>query len=226
MQTLHRLPIAWTMEEMGLILAACAATPGMVGEIPARMFWTALILLLFDTGLRLRAALSIERSNLDLATGWLCIAAETQKQKTEQRFQVSVQTTDAILAIWSPPRRLLFPWTRTGRRVRIWVCLGNILKRAGLPSGRRDKFHKFRRTTASHIAAAAGIDAASRQLGHSATDVTLRYIDPRIARAHIDGAAWLPRPSVPRTLPGEERTPQPPCDQLCLPPPQPEGFES
>ena len=143
-----------------------------------------MVLLLFDTGLRLRAALSIERGNVDLSTGWLSVLAETQKQKVEEKHRVTMQTTDALRAIWLPPRGLLFPWPFEKKQV--WPKLREILRRAGLPTTRRDLFHKFRRTTASHIAAKAGIDAAARQLGHSSTDMTVRYIDPRIARAHVD----------------------------------------
>ena len=217
-ETFRRLPIAWTMEEMGIILQACATTPGMIAETRASLFWTALVLILFDTGLRLRAALSIERDNVNLGTGWVRVPAEDQKQKTEQRFQVTMQTTDAIQAIWYPARRLLFAWP--WRQDAIFRRLAAILKRAGLPNGRRDLFHKFRRTTASHIAAAAGIDAATRQLGQSGSAVTKRYIDPTIARAHVDGAAYLPRPSMPRALPAAGETAKSPRALLCLPCPE------
>ena len=86
MQVFRRLPTAWTMEDMGLILAACAATKGMVGEIPACKFWTALVLVMFDSGIRLNTAFSVEVSNLDVRTGWLTVPAEVQKQKAEHAF--------------------------------------------------------------------------------------------------------------------------------------------
>jgi hypothetical protein len=74
--------------------------------------------------------------------------------------------------------------------------LNAILVRAGLPHGRGDKFHKIRKTTASQICKAAGLDAASRQSGHSGADVSRRYIDPSIARSQIDGVTYLPRPRL------------------------------
>ncbi len=219
MQVFRRLPTAWTMEDMGLILAACAATKGMVGEIPACKFWTALVLVMFDSGIRLNTAFSVEVSNLDVRTGWLTVPAEVQKQKAEQRFLLSHQTTSALQILqdeWNRHRRLLFPFPWSEKQM--WARLRDILHRAGLPLTRRDLYHKFRRTTASHIAAAAGIDAAARQLGHSGTTVTQRYIDPRIARANVDGAAPpAPAGRAPRAL---LKTEVPPPGRLCLPAPQ------
>ncbi len=43
-----------------------------------------------------------------------------------------------------------------------------------------------------------GIDAASRQLGHSGEYVTKLYIDPTIAQSKIDGVVHLPRPKLDR----------------------------
>ena len=53
-----------------------------------------------------------------------------------------------------------------------------ILDGAGLPASRRDKFHKLRRTVASHIAAEKGLHAASEYLGHQSILTTKRYVDP------------------------------------------------
>ena len=162
--------------------------------IQAADWWPALVLVLFDTGIRLRAVLSIERDHLDLETGWLIVPSESQKQKVEQRFLLSDQTLEAVRPSWLPPRRLLLPWPWTD--IKIWKHFGKILDAAGLPDGPKSKFQKMRRTCASHIAKAAGIDAACRQLGHSGESITKRYVDPRIARSAIDGVSHLPRPRL------------------------------
>ena len=191
----RRLPVAWSIEQMGQMLAACASRPGMVGDIRAADFWPALLLLLFDTGLRLKATLSIERGHVDLDTRWLIVPAENQKQAAEQRFLLSPQTVEAIRLVWEPPRRLLFPWPWS--EPKIWKQYGKIIAQAGLPNGPKSKFHKLRKTCASHIAKVAGIDAASRQLGHSGESITKRYVDPTIARSEVDGVVHLPRPKLP-----------------------------
>ena len=75
---------------------------------------------------------------------------QSQKQKVEQRFLLSAQTVEAVRPLWLPPRRLLFPWPWTD--IKIWQHLGQILDAAGLPNGPKSKFHKLRKTCASHIA--------------------------------------------------------------------------
>ena len=83
----------------------------------------------------------------------------------------------ALAKMLTPERDLLFafPW-----------CLGTfynhytrLLKDAGLPSTRRDKPQKMRRSFASHLEAAGG--NATEALGHSTRKLTERsYIDPSI----------------------------------------------
>ena len=70
-----------------------------------------------------------------------------------------------------------------------------ILKRAGLPSGARDLFHKIRRTNATYTADSAGEEAAQKQLGHSHIGLTRKsYIDPRLLKRDQNADA-LPRPT-------------------------------
>ncbi|MFH1267452.1 MAG: tyrosine-type recombinase/integrase [Planctomycetota bacterium] len=186
----RRLPEAWNLEELARLLQACARTGGMIGELPACWYWTALVLVLYRTGLRRRAAMQIERGHVDLRTGWLFVPGENQKQKVDQRFRLPDDALDAIRKIWLPTRRLLFPWPSCSRQV--FVQFGNVLRRGGLPCTRKDKFHKIRKTTASYIAKVAGVEAAGRQLGHSGVNVTKRYIDPTIAYSKFDTTGQLP----------------------------------
>jgi len=188
----RRLPVAWTIEQMQRLLTAAAETGGSIDSIPAGLWWTALLLTMYDTGIRRGAAFAIQRCDVDLDTGWLTVPAENQKQKVEQRFKVSGQTSDALRRIWEPPRRLLFPWPSQKTNA-AWTKLTGILIRAELPHGPRDKYHKIRRTTASHIAKAAGVSVASAVLGHSDVEVTKRYIDPTIAGSSVNATAYLPR---------------------------------
>lgn len=190
----RRLPVAWSIPELERLLSACAATPGTIAGVPAGDYWPAMILVMYDTGLRKGAVLSIERQHVDLSTGWLTVPADHQKQKVEQRFLLSDQTVDAIRRIWPPRDQLLFYWPWGPRQ--IFIHFGKILARNGLPSTRLDKFHKLRKTCGSHIAKVAGIDAASRQLGHSGEYVTKLYVDPQIAQSAIDGVVHLPRPRL------------------------------
>jgi integrase len=72
-----------------------------------------------------------------------------------------------------------------------------IVESAGLPAGRRDLFHKVRRTSATAVANKLGRAAAQDHLGHSAMSVTKVYLDPsKITRVQV--ADILPRPKMPR----------------------------
>lgn len=189
-----RLPVAWSIGELERLLSACAATPGMVANVPAADYWPAIVLVMYDTGLRKGAVLSIERQHLDLSTGWLTVPPDHQKQKVEQRLLLSAQSVEAIRKMWLPLRPRLFEWPGCDRQM--YCHLNKILTRANLPTTRLDKFHKLRKTCGSHICKVAGIDAASRQLGHSGEYVTRLYVDPTIAQSAIDGVVHLPRPRL------------------------------
>jgi hypothetical protein len=89
-----------------------------------------------------------------------------------------------------PDREFLFPWpydlpkpiagtNKTKRSWRtLWSHYRRILKRAGLPVTRGDLFHRLRKTTITHIAAASDQENARKAGGHSSLKVTSRYIDP------------------------------------------------
>jgi integrase len=185
LRNLGRIPTAWSADEMASIIRAAAQHPGTIptdaGTIPAGQFWEALLRTAYDTGVRVTALLSIRRDAVDLDTGFVRIDAESQKHRRDGLYKLSPETLTAIRSVWKPPRDLLFPWPydRWGRQ---WPCLNNeyrrILARAGLPNGNKDLFHRIRRTVATLITAARGIEVACRHLGHSSIQVTQGYVDP------------------------------------------------
>jgi integrase len=158
------LPQAWTLAEMELILKACRETEGMVRGIPAGKFWEALVLIIFDTGIRRKAALAIEFGEIDFKAKTLRVPADRMKNLVEQIFLLSDQTTAAILATVPPRRRLVFPWPYASNKP-MERRLKAILKRAGLPHGRRDLLHKLRRTCASHLPRPWGKESPSSSSG-------------------------------------------------------------
>jgi len=79
-------------------------------------------------------------------------------------------------------------------RSNIWREFKKILQAANLPCGRRDLFHRLRRTSATHLAAVAGIEAAEQHLDHRTPGLARStYIDPRFM-PQIKAADVLPRP--------------------------------
>jgi integrase len=187
-----RVPDAWSIDQLGRILEACAAQQGRVCGIPASRWWVAFVLNLYDTGLRVGAALAARTEHLDPASGFLFVPAEAQKQKSDQVFHLHPQTLAAIAETRPADRDLLFPcsYNRHG----LLDAYREILRQAGLPCDRRSLFHKLRRTSATFVADALGEEAAMKHLDHSCMAVTKAYLDPTKIRRTVRASDVLPRP--------------------------------
>lgn len=172
----RRVPQAWTSEEIFRLFAALQQEPGLIASVPASDWWRALHLVGWDTGERIGALMQIAWSDVDLVRGWILCRAETRKGRREDRiYRIADDTVAALRKIRRPIARV-FPWPYNANY--LWAKYARILKRAGLPADRRSKFHRLRRTVASHFEAAGG--NATELLGHSRRSVTERYLDPRI----------------------------------------------
>jgi integrase len=188
-----RPPRAWTVAQMTKIIESCRQAEGRFVGVSCDRWWVTLVLVLYDTGLRLRSAVSIRFDEIDFERKVLRVPAERMKNFCEQTFPLTDQTLEAIIASVPPRRSALFPYPSKWQKD-IYGRFKVILQRAGLPTTRRDLFHKIRRTTATHIAVAAGESAAVRQLGHQDSSTIKRYIDPTFLSDH-DLAKHLPRPA-------------------------------
>lgn len=169
-----RIPQAYTLTQAQALLAAAGECRGEICGIPAPLFWTAFFRVGIECGFRVGALFKILRRNVDLEQRTIFVPAESQKQYADQRLRFSKRTLAAIRAIWYPERKCLFPWNLDPSSR--YNHLDRILRRAGLPLGRLNKFQKLRRTCAS-LGKRYGADATA-QLGHSSEEVTRRwYLD-------------------------------------------------
>lgn len=191
----RRLPEAWTTEEVSRILQAAATVPGTVSGIPAAAWWTAFLLCMYDSGVRVGALLRLPVAQVDLADGWIRIPAELQKHGAEQAFELHPDTVAAIKATKPQGRTVLFPcpWT-SGRLCKQYR---DILEAAGLPATSRDLFHRLRRTSCTAVAKAIGVAAAQEHLGHSSASLTKQaYLDPRLTGRNESAALLIERPRL------------------------------
>jgi integrase len=193
LKVLKRNPRAWAIEEMAAIICSARLAHGRYMGIKAGLWWDAFLNLLYDTGLRLSAAMGIRFDEIDFTNKLLCVPPDRMKNSCEQYFRLHDQTIESILATLPPRRKLVFPFPWKYNRS-LYGRYRRILKRAGLPATNLDMFHKIRRTTASHVSRLLGEQAAIRQLGHSDASCIKRYIDPRFTNDH-NAAASLPRPA-------------------------------
>ncbi|MDM4014677.1 tyrosine-type recombinase/integrase [Roseiconus lacunae] len=169
-----RVPEAWTDEELVRLMNACENAVGDVGSVPASHWWPALVSLIYDCGERISAVLSIEKTDIG-SDGWLTVRGEYRKGKTrDKRYKLRPETLERIHRM-KVTSGAVFAWPMHPNY--IYTRFDEILKAAGLPATRRDKFHKIRRTTASNFEAAGG--NATRLLDHTDRRTTEAYLDPR-----------------------------------------------
>jgi integrase len=176
----ERIPKAWMPGEIDRLFTSARQELGHIGGLPiqASDWWIALLSVLWDTGERIGAAVQVEWTEVDLHEGWITIRAETRKgHRREMIHKLHPETIERLKEI-KRGRGKVFPWPFS--YTYLWNRLNRILERADLPTDRMSKFHRVRKSVASH-GEAAGINA-TQLLGHSGRRVTERYLDTRIVK--------------------------------------------
>ena len=187
----EQIPEAWSEEQLAALFDACRSQPGMIAGIPAGAWWHSLHLVLYDTGERIGAVRQLRWLDLDLGRQLVTVRAAVRKGRAKPMIYALHADTVAALREIHGPHELVWPWPYAHHY--LWVRYRDVLQAAGLPADRRSKFHRMRRSTASHLEAA-GVDS-TRALGHTSRAITVSsYLDPRISR--IDRPCdSLPRPA-------------------------------
>jgi len=196
----RRVPTAYSVVEMGRLMAGAQTMPGDVGvgvrRIPAAHYWPALFICAYDTGARAGALLALEWADFDPSTPSLLFRAEHAKTRVDQLLRISGEAAAALETIREPPRPRIFGGIYAKRA--FYSRLRRVFVAAGLPSGRRDLLQRIRRTTAT-LMHRYGADATA-QLGHSSDSMTRdHYLDPT---AELQAVDVLPRPVCDKALSG------------------------
>lgn len=181
----ERTPDAWKPNELVALMDAAKGMPGnMKGTmelVPWSLYWSTLIYFLFDTGERIGGVTQVHHD--DVVGEWVTVRAEYRKgKKRDKRFKLRKCTIDGIAEL----RRLTngkrvkrvfeFPYSSTY----LWNKFNKVLEAAGLPTDRRSKYHKMRRTAASEFEAAGG--NATKLLDHNSRATTMKYLDPDVTK--------------------------------------------
>lgn len=182
------LPRAWNADQMARLTEACLRAPmqrGWTGQ-----HWLALVLTVYDTSLRIGCLMRSTLDQLDSDTCSLTIPGRLQKGRRETCQPLHPDTFALLVSLQRTDNRL-FPWPY--RREELWRKFRAILSDAGLPHGRRDQFHKIRRTSYTMVAVQFGIATASEHAAHT-RDMSANYLDKRFLQRESPLTA-LPRPS-------------------------------
>lgn len=176
----ERIPSAWTVDQLRSLMAACGRQKGFIGKTPAASYYSALVAVLWESAERIGAILECQVA--DYGGGQLYVRAEYRKGKKRDKIYDLTPATRLLLdaAIRGKrPRDKIFAWDRPYSM--LWYAFGKVVESAGLPGGRRAKFHQLRRSAATHYEAAGG-DATSF-LDHSSRRITRAYLDPRFLKS-------------------------------------------
>jgi integrase len=220
--TLPKLtPVAWMPDELQRIIASCQCEAGDIAGVRAADWWVALHLVIWNSGERIGAVLRLTWDSVD--GEWLKVNADTRKGKRGDKvFKLGPDTLAALDRIRRPKRDLVFPWPVSLNL--IYEHYGRILRRAGLPADSKSKFHRIRRSVASHFKATGG--DATDLLDHADARTTKKYLDPRIVQTEhacdvlfgiMPGQSTESRQKRPETRPVQTHEPIEPEGRTVLP---------
>lgn len=164
--------VPFTPEEVNRILQACDSYRGKNASL-----LKAFVLLLRDSGLRIRDAVTLTRDAVRDGKLFLYSA----KTGTPVRVPLPPECLDALSAI--PQNGERYFWSGNGnpktRVANFQYALKNIFKTADVPNGHA---HRFRDTFAVELLlAGVPIERVAILLGHSSTKVTQKHYSPWIA---------------------------------------------
>ena len=196
---------AFTLPEIEAMLTQAV---GLLGETAGRRdadLWVGIILVLYNTALRIAAALSLCWKDYDQAQKCFHVRKGTQKTKKAQSLGITTQTAayiDRLRPIDAKAEDPIWPWgndKETQRR--LCRALRRMMAAAHVADVKGKVFHRFREATATELKirdmeGRLPHGAATEQLGHSSERTTNdSYIAkkrlPRKALRHCD-ALQLP----------------------------------
>lgn len=169
-------PEAWTIDEVGRLLAACPRM-GADGAYLAALISTA-----YESGLRRGDCQRLHRMQIGTV-----IRMRQHKTGFGHEPQLRPETVAAVLAL-PGEYPLRCPWS-SRRYTKAWRRLRKL---AALPD--RGGCQQLRRTGATWVAVSEGIDAAREFLGHRSAEMVEHYVDRRFykPRGHLPPAVETP----------------------------------
>jgi len=198
-----RAPVAWTVEQLAALWESCDRATGEIGYVPARYWWRGLHSVMWDSAERIEAVKTLPWACVDLRLGYATFRAETRKGgRADAVHKLHAGTVELLRKIREiqqravPGEPLVFPWTLG--KGSLYYYYNKILAAAELPTGRDCKFHRIRKSAATHFEALGG--DATALLAHADARTTKRhYIDTRLLGRKA-ASDVLQRPDQPRIV--------------------------
>lgn len=194
-------PRVATLDETSRIYLACT-DPDIcwprVGIDPGH-WWQALIVVLFNLGLRRNDFLDLRRNDISLSRGLVtCFQAEKSDDEDRQ-LPLHPCVVQHLERIWSPARGVVFPCSKrymdrrpNNHPKQLYDYWYRIQKQAGLEAPYC--FHELRKTCGTEFFRRSP-GAAQEMLGHSSVETTRKYY-ANMSRDLIETAATLDQPAA------------------------------
>jgi integrase len=176
----EEIPRAWNERQLSVLMLILSQIQGDIAGIPASAWWTNLHQFLWESGERIGAVLQITWEMVDRHACTVDVPAKIRKGKAKgMLYRLSPELMASLRKMKRPGHDELFPWPHC--EATLYNRYDRILQRAGLPHDRKSKFHRMRKSFASHLDAAGG--DATKEFRHSSAKITQRnYLDPSIAK--------------------------------------------
>lgn len=170
-------PVAYTVDELQLLLNVARHRKGDVAGVPAAWYWSTKLMAMFQTGERIGAILEIRWSEVDIDGRSLTFLAATRKGHRETITRAISPELAAMMAMRRrAANQLVWPWLEARLLGSAYASLRVMCRTAGVGY---HPFHSIRKATASYLKRA-GV-SAKRQLGHSSEEMAENhYYDERI----------------------------------------------
>jgi len=189
-------PVAFTMDQLVQLEAFCLRSPRMK-RVPwwTPDHWLTFVVAFMYTGERCTALLSCPRSALQ--GNVLMVPAHLTKDRKELPVTLPVRIADKIRGLPQiDGSELIWPYPFGIDRLRKRYTR-DVLKPAGLPTSAKHKFHALRRSAATHLFIAHGLEKASQTLRHSSSELTRRkYVSQSVVEQETGSVSFhVPAPT-------------------------------
>lgn len=186
------IPDCWSLDEVRALLRAAQGLTGRFLDGTDRAaYWTAAILVGYETGLRRSDVWQVRRSGL-LADGRLVSVARKTGRRTVHQLSLA-----AVAALRQLDRPLPLHYCYNQRR---WgVHFDRIVVAASV---RRGTWKWLRRASGSYVAADHGEAAGAEHLGHTSVATFRRFYDARLVQATRPQPPLLTSPQLPESACG------------------------
>lgn len=177
---LHQMPLAWSREQLDRLWECAYTYQNCIKQIPGDLVMPCLLSVIWDSAERIGAVHPLRWERIEWESRWVTFVATERKggirEHVARLSPATMRSLRRLQAAHLTPAGGPFLFCD---RATLYYHLEKLLLAAGLPTDAKSKFHRLRRSHATHLHLAGGDATAS--LGHWSDSETRRsYLDVRL----------------------------------------------